>query len=61
MRRRLLDRQGKTHASDAFPLPWGFASTVYQFATYGRSSSAVIGISDAGSAISRRCWRTGKR
>ena len=61
MRRRLLDWQGRTHASDAFPLPPGFGSTGYQLATYGRSSSAVIGSSDAGSAISRRCWRTGNR
>ncbi len=37
VRRGLLDWEGRTHAQAALPLPWGFASTLFQLTPMARS------------------------
>ena len=37
VRRGLLDWEGRTHASGVLPLPWIFASTVFQLTPMARS------------------------
>ena len=37
LRRGLLDWQGRSHAPGALPLPWSFASTVFQLTPMARS------------------------
>ena len=36
MRRVLLDWEGRTHASGVLPLPWSFASTIFQLTPMAR-------------------------
>jgi len=37
VRRGLLDWEGRTHATGVLPLPWNFASTVFQLTPMARS------------------------